>query len=99
MGMRRFLGLLTGCAAAAMLTCAGGVSASAATGTLYVSGIPYQDPTGCHNGAGMPMRVHNDTDTAVSVYLARDCRGPAVDQVRPGGSRVVFGQSVYVEQR
>ena len=94
--MRRLLGLLAACAVTAALTWAGGGPASAATGTLYVSGIPYANPTGCHNGAGMPMRVHNDTGVAVYVHLPRDCGGPAVGVVRPGDSRFVVGQSVHV---
>lgn len=94
--MRRIVGLLSALATAAVLTVVGGASASAATGTLYVSGIPYANPSGCHNGASVRIHVHNATKVTVRVHLLRDCKGPVVAKIRPGQARAVMGQSVHV---
>lgn len=92
--MRRILGFCTVLAATAVLTGLGGASAAAATGTLYVSNIPYANPTGCKNGAGMRIHVHNDTNVVARVHLQRDCFGPVIATIDPGEARVVLGQSV-----
>lgn len=95
--MRRFLSLLIVPVAAAALAGLGASPAHAASGTLYIGSIPYEDPTGCKNGAGHAFQIDNDTNGAVLVHPFRDCGGPVIDVIRPGEDRAATGQSVFVK--
>lgn len=60
-------------------------SAQAATGTLYLNDVPFQNPTGCIRipGEGFP-RVDNQTNATLFAYPNTNCTGRASNAILPG---------------
>ncbi|QKV93908.1 hypothetical protein HUT19_20855 [Streptomyces sp. NA02950] len=72
-------------------------TATAAQGTLIVSGTPYSDPSGCYNTEQYPLRVDNHTDELAIVFSGPECQGAVTATVPPGERGVFeFGESVYI---
>ncbi|NUS11131.1 MAG: hypothetical protein HOY69_06950 [Streptomyces sp.] len=95
--MRRLASVLGSVAAAGALALGFAGSASAATGTLVVSGTEYQNPSGCYNATIWPLQVANRTNEPVLVFTGQNCSGDVLEVVVPGSTVVSeFGASVYV---
>ncbi|NUT54227.1 MAG: hypothetical protein HOV94_44095 [Saccharothrix sp.] len=71
--------------------------ASAARGTLRVSGNVFPNPSGCYHGQYWPLVVENDTNRVATVYDQENCRGDRIGTVEQGESGTFeFGASVYI---
>ncbi|MFJ1897505.1 MULTISPECIES: hypothetical protein [unclassified Streptomyces] len=93
--MRRTLISVGSVVAAGMLAFAGTQSAFAASGTLIVNGVAYENPApGCYPAANEDAQVDNQTDSDAEVFLDAACAdGPVTvigagdsGDVPPGGS-------------
>ncbi|MFB6818160.1 hypothetical protein ACFCV8_26820 [Streptomyces sp. NPDC056347] len=96
--MKRLLHAAGIAIAATALCLTTATSASAANGTLGVSGNTFKNPpAGCYTGKFIPLFVNNQTNVTVTVYGSSDCSGYAEGTVAPGKDGVFeFGNSVRV---
>lgn len=85
--MRRTLISLGSVAAAGMLAFAGTQSAFAASGTLIVNGVAYDNPgPGCYAAGDRGAEVDNQTDADVEVFLDASCTDGPVGAIGSGDS-------------
>lgn len=96
--MRRIATSLGTLAAAGMIALAAPCSAQAATGVLLVNGVPYEDPSGCHDVSTLqrPLVVDNGTDETAVVYSGPRCTGSARSVVLADDASTAYGSSIYI---
>ncbi len=97
MMIRVWPSVVAAAAAGLMVTSLPG-SASAAHGTLRVSGRTYNNPRkGCYTGIFWPLVVSNQTNQTVLVYDNATCHGHVMGTVAPRRSGIFeFGEGVRV---
>lgn len=85
--MRRTLISLGSIAAAGMLAFAGTQSAFAASGTLLVNGVEYENPAaGCYAAGDEGAQVDNLTDSNAEVFADAACAEGPVNVIGSGDS-------------
>ncbi|MFJ4914456.1 hypothetical protein [Streptomyces sp. NPDC088726] len=84
--MRRTLISVGSVVAAGMLAFAGTQSAFAASGTLIVNGVEYENPAaGCYPAGEEGAQVDNQTDSDAQVFLDASCAEGPVNVIGAGG--------------